>query len=98
MWDCLAFTLTFDSSPIKGEGEYVVGVGLLSAVRHPCGLRIKSAMTGPAGHCRVGGNPQGGGISPTLCVPSLTSAVAVRRHGLVECLTIRLSLHLTADP
>ena len=58
MWDCLVFTLTFDSSPIKGEGEYVVGVGLLSAVRHPSGLRIKSAMTGRApaviNQCRFG--------------------------------------------
>ena len=23
-WDCLVFTLTFDSSPVKGEGDLVV--------------------------------------------------------------------------
>ena len=28
------FTLTFDSSPIKGEGDYVVGVVLLTLA--PC--------------------------------------------------------------
>ena len=27
---CLVFTLAFDSSPIKGEGDWLVGVGLLS--------------------------------------------------------------------
>ena len=37
------FTLTFDSSPIKGEGK-VVGLDLLLPC-HPSGLRIKSAMT-----------------------------------------------------
>ena len=42
----IVFTLTFDSSPIKGEGDMV---GLSCCMpRHclPSGLRIKSAMTG----------------------------------------------------
>ena len=38
---CLV-TLTFDSSPIKGEGD-MVGVGLLSAL--PCGYCLKASMT-----------------------------------------------------
>ena len=29
-WDCLAVTLTFDSSPIKGEGDSAGWIGLLS--------------------------------------------------------------------
>ena len=46
MWLVLAcFTLTFDSSPIKGEGEYGCFV-LLSARPLTSGLRVKSAMTG----------------------------------------------------
>ena len=41
------FTLTFDSSPIKGEGEDG-GCCLFTArpLPLPSGLRIKSAMTG----------------------------------------------------
>ena len=36
------FTLTFDSSPINGEG-YMVGVVLLSALR--CGYCLEAGMT-----------------------------------------------------
>ena len=39
------FTLTFDSSPIKGEGELVVGLACCLPSHCPSGLRIKSAMT-----------------------------------------------------
>ena len=43
---CLVFTLTFDSSPIKGEGDSVGWICLITAFHHcPSGLRIKSAMT-----------------------------------------------------
>ena len=43
---CLAVTLTFDSSPIKGEGDSVGWVVLLLYARPlTSGLRIKSAMT-----------------------------------------------------
>ena len=38
------FTLTFDSSPIKGEGDWLVLSCCLPG-RLPSGLRIKSAMT-----------------------------------------------------
>ena len=43
------FTLTFDSSPIKGEGDMVVLTCSPVLPRAPCpsGLRIKSAMTVP---------------------------------------------------
>ena len=34
-WDCLVFTLTFDSSPIKGEGILSVGVGLFTLITLP---------------------------------------------------------------
>ena len=44
-WCCLAITLTFDSSPIKGEGDLVGWFVLLPALPYPSGLRIKSAMT-----------------------------------------------------
>ena len=37
------FTLTFDSSPIKGEGILLVGVVLLYA--SPCGYCLKASMT-----------------------------------------------------
>ena len=37
---CIIVTLTFDSSPIKGEGNMVGVVPL------PCGFWIKSRMTG----------------------------------------------------
>ena len=42
MWTmlCIVFTLTFDSSPIKGEGTM-----LRTAARPPCGFWIKSRMT-----------------------------------------------------
>ena len=52
----IVFTLTFDSSPIKGEGDSVGCVVLLLTRAAPSGLRIKSAMTGwsyPAGTQRV---------------------------------------------
>ena len=40
-------TLTFDSSPIKGEG-YMVGVVLLTrATLPPCGYCLKASMTVP---------------------------------------------------
>ena len=40
------FTLTFNSSPIKGEGDSVGWFGLLYARHLTSGLRVKSAMTG----------------------------------------------------
>ena len=40
----------------------------------------------------------GWSISPPCTSCILTSAVAVRRHRLVECLAIRFNLHLAADP
>ena len=45
-WDdrCIVFTLTFDSSPIKGEGD-LVGVVWLSAPR--CRYCLKASMTDP---------------------------------------------------
>ena len=39
------FTLTFDSSPIKGEGVFVVVLSCCQPGHRPSGLRIKSAMT-----------------------------------------------------
>ena len=41
-WDSLAFTLAFDSSPIKGEG--IVGWYCL-VVTPPCGYCLKVSMT-----------------------------------------------------
>ena len=46
-WDCLAFTLAFDSSPIKGEGD-MVGLSCCRPRHLTSGLRVKSAMTGRA--------------------------------------------------
>ena len=45
--DLSSFTLTFDSSPIKGEGDSVGWFVLLCAPPFTSGLRIKSAMTVP---------------------------------------------------
>ena len=42
----IAITLTFDSSPIKGEGD-MVGVGLSFAP--PCGYCLEASMTGAPG-------------------------------------------------
>ena len=39
---CIVFALTFDSSPIKGEGD-MVGVGLSFAP--PCGYCLEASMT-----------------------------------------------------
>ena len=47
------FTLTFDSSPIKGEGYWLVLSCSPASPCHPSGLRIKSAMT-VCGGCRIG--------------------------------------------
>ena len=40
----MVVTLTFDSSPIKGEGDSVGCVVLLSSP--PCGYCLKASMTG----------------------------------------------------
>ena len=46
------FTLTFDSSPIKGEGDSVGCFDSFTRVtRRPSGLRIRSAMTCVAHPC-----------------------------------------------
>ena len=49
---CIVFTLTFDSSPIKGEGELVVGLACCLPSHCPSGLRIKSAMMCVAHQCK----------------------------------------------
>ena len=41
-WDCLVFTLTFDSSPIKGEGDWLVVLDLFTCVmRRPVDSRLR---------------------------------------------------------
>ena len=58
---CIVFTLTFDSSPIKGEGDSVGCFGLLAA--SPCGYCLEASMTAILHHpvdSRLRGNDSEG--------------------------------------
>ena len=89
---CIVFTLTLALSH-QGRGDLVGCVGLL--LPRPCGYCLEASMTAARPVIPAQAGIQQGWMRGGL---SLTSAVAVRRHGLVESLAIRLGLHLTADP
>ena len=42
---CIVFTLAFDSSPIKGEGDSVGWFGLVHPRHPPCGYCLKASTS-----------------------------------------------------